>query len=80
MAKRTGNQLELHDRVVNTVDLPGVPAGTRGKVILKNGFSWIRYRVLFDIGGPNGLDVGSLNRDVLTHVDKKGKPIAGGNS
>jgi hypothetical protein len=75
MAKRTGDTLLLHDRVVNNVALPGVPAGTAGKVILVNGFRWIRYRVLFDTGVVNGADVGSLDRKVLTLVDKKGNPV-----
>lgn len=83
MAKRTGNELLLHDRVIATVDLPGVPAGTPGKVILLNGWdradgrAWARYRVLFDIGGPNGTDVGSLSRGVLLRTDKLGNIIEG---
>ena len=43
------------------VDLPGVPAGTPGKVTLKNGFRWKRYRVYFE----NGSDIGSLDRAQL---------------
>lgn len=76
MAKRSGNDLEVHDRVISTVDLPGVPAGTAGIVILRNGFTWTRYRVLFDTDAPNGTDVGSLERTDLTHVDRKGRPVA----
>jgi hypothetical protein len=75
MAKRSGNELRVHDRVKNTVDLPGVPMGTMGKVILKNGFRWIRYRVWFDTDGVNGTDVGTLDRSVLQRVDRKGNPI-----
>ncbi|MFN8052997.1 MAG: hypothetical protein U0Q22_16245 [Acidimicrobiales bacterium] len=75
MAKRSGNELLLHDRVVSTVDLPGIPAGTPGKVILKNGFDWVRYRVLFETDAPNGSDVGSLQRDTLQRIDKHGNPI-----
>lgn len=41
-------QFAAHDKVVLTEDLPGVPAGTRGKVMLRTGFNWIRYRVRFD--------------------------------
>ncbi len=74
MAKRTGDTLKLHDRVVNIHALPRVPAGTSGKVILVSGFAWTRYRVLFDTGVVNGADVGSLDRDALTLVDKKGNP------
>jgi hypothetical protein len=59
--KRVNGELLFHDKVVAAVDLPGVPAGTPGKVILKNGFRWIRYRVMFD----NGLDIGSLDRSQI---------------
>lgn len=37
-----------HDKVVLTEDVPGVEAGTHGKVMLRTGFTWIRYRVRFD--------------------------------
>lgn len=83
MAKRTGNELILHDRVVTTADLPGVPEGTRGRVILVDGWhhrddrDWIRYRVLFEIGGPNGTDVGSVSRNELRRVDRHGNSLEG---
>ena len=50
LAKPHEGQLDLRlgDRVQAIVDLPGVPAGTEGKVILANGFNWQRYRVRFD--------------------------------
>ena len=54
---RTGLVLSVHDKVVASADLPGVPAGTRGKVILANGMNWRRYRVLFD------------NKQELGHLD-----------
>ena len=69
--KRTGDELLRHDRVAAAVDMPGVPAGTRGKVTLKNGFEWIRYRVYFE----NGADVGTLDRKQLTLVDKAGRSL-----
>ena len=55
LAKPHANQLDLSigDRVRSTVELPDVPAGTEGKVILANGFNWQRYRVLF----VNGVEV-----------------------
>jgi hypothetical protein len=59
--KREGDQLRRSEKVVAAVDLVGVPAGTPGRVILVDGFRWVRYRVLFD----NGLDVGSLDRSQL---------------
>jgi hypothetical protein len=49
------------DKVKTLDDLPGVPAGTRGRVYLVNGFTWTRYRVLFD----NGVDIGSIDGSVL---------------
>ena len=53
LARPRPNQLDLKmgDKVTAKVDLPGVPEGTPGKVILANGFNWLRYRVLFDNGG-----------------------------
>jgi hypothetical protein len=51
MANESGNStFKAHQKVVASVDLPGVPAGTRGKVMMRTGFSWIRYRVRFDNG------------------------------
>jgi len=49
------------ERVKNLDDLPGVPAGTVGRVYLVTGFTWTRYRVLFE----NGVDIGSLDGSVL---------------
>ncbi len=47
--------LDRHDKVVANIDLPGVPAGTKGKVLQKTGLTWIRYRVRFDNGVEHGL-------------------------
>lgn len=47
--------LKRHDKVVANIDLPGVPAGTRGKILQKTGLTWIRYRVLFANGVEHGL-------------------------
>jgi hypothetical protein len=47
--------LDRHAKVVANIDLPGVPAGTRGKVLQKTGLTWIRYRVLFANGVEHGL-------------------------
>jgi hypothetical protein len=49
--------LDRHAKVRANIDLPGVPAGTRGKVLQKTGVTWIRYRVLFD----NGVEAGLLD-------------------
>ena len=66
MVKRTGEGLKRHEKVVAAVDLPGVPAGTAGKVELVNGFRWIRYRVGFE----NGADIGSLDRSQLARPEE----------
>jgi len=47
--------LKRHEKVVANVDLPGVPAGTRGKVLVVSGVTWLRYRVLFENGVEHGL-------------------------
>ena len=66
MAKEKGEGLKRHEKVVAAVDMPGVPAGTAGKVELVNGFRWIRYRVGFE----NGQSVGSLDRAQLARPDE----------
>lgn len=53
--------LKRRQKVTAAVDLPGVPAGTPGKVYLVDGLTWIRYRVAFE----NGVELGTLDRDVL---------------
>lgn len=65
-AQRLRNQ-----RVRAAVDLPGVPAGTGGRVKLTNGFTWTRYWVIFD----NGVEHGSLDPTRLEFVDKDGRPV-----
>ena len=55
------DQLRKGAKVVSTVDLREVPAGTSGKVIVVNGFTWIRYWVRF----ANGVSLGSISRDQL---------------
>ena len=42
--------LSMGDRVGAIVDLPDVPAGTKGKVIVADGLAWLRYTVRFDNG------------------------------
>ena len=49
MAQRNDEVLfKQHGQVVAAHDLPGIAAGTPGKVLLINGLSWVRYRVLFE--------------------------------
>ena len=45
-------------------DLPGVPAGTSGKISLANGFAWIRYWVRFS----NGMVVGHVDHEKLVRA------------
>ena len=66
--------LDKGNKVVATVDLRGVPAGTRGKVAVVNGLSWIRYWVRFD----NGVAIGSINRTALATPAEWERRQAGG--
>jgi hypothetical protein len=59
----TGLMLKVHDKVQSIAELPGVPAGTRGKVIVANGMNWRRYRVLFE----NKAELGHLDG---RHIEK----------
>jgi hypothetical protein len=49
--------LRRHEKVRANIDLPGVPAGTPGKVLQATGLTWMRYRVLF----ANGVEAGLLD-------------------
>jgi hypothetical protein len=60
--------LSLGQRVRSKVDLPRVPAGEEGKVVLADGFAWRRYRVLFD----NGIELGFLDS---RHLEAGKKPF-----
>ena len=60
------------DKVATSVDLDGAPAGTEGKVILSNGFNWLRYRVLF----TNGAEIGDLDHWHLTPIGRTAKRLA----
>ena len=55
--------------VVATVDLPGVPEGTIGKVRVANGFTWYRYWVDFD----NGVRMGQVSHEHLCHEGDWGR-------
>jgi len=55
------DRLRKREKVVAAVDLPGVPAGTPGRVVLEAGFRWFRYRVRFE----NGVEMGSIGRAKL---------------
>lgn len=68
MAKDDGGNatLKRHEKVVAAADLPHVPAGTKGKVMLVNGLTWIRYWVRFE----NGQQLGQLDGSVLARRDE----------
>lgn len=46
----TEQKFKRNDRVVAVRDLPGVPAGTPGRVYYEAGLTWFRYHVRFDNG------------------------------
>ena len=55
MAAIASIELKRHEKVRANIDLPGVSAGTPGKVLVVSGVTWMRYRVLFDNGVEHGL-------------------------
>ena len=63
--------LRIGDRVTTIVEVPGVPIGTEGKVILANGFNWQRYRILF----VNGAEVGDLDHRHLVPIGRAKRRI-----
>jgi hypothetical protein len=73
LAKPHPDQLDLDrgDAVRATVELPGVPAGTSGKVILANGFNWLRYRVRFE----NGAEVADLDGRQIEPIGRAAKRL-----
>jgi len=74
LAKPHEGQLDLRmgDEVRLVVDAAGVAAGTRGRVILANGFQWQRYRVRFD----GGAEVGDLDQRHLEPLGRAAKRLA----
>jgi hypothetical protein len=74
LARPYADQLDLRmgDRVRATGDLPGVAAGTEGKVILANGFNWQRYRVLF----ANGVEVADLDQRTIEPIGRAARRLA----
>jgi hypothetical protein len=57
------------DRVVAAEDLPGVPEGTGGRIVMVTGLSWIRYRVAFD----NGVEKNLLDARYIKSASTKKK-------
>lgn len=74
LATPHANQIDMKigDKVRTTAEVHGVPVGTEGKVILANGFSWLRYRVLFE----NGAEVGDLDHRNLEPIGRTAKRLA----
>lgn len=74
LAKPHSGQINLRigDKVVTTVDVDGAPEGTEGKVILANGFNWLRYRVLF----TNGSEIGDLDHRNIAPIGRSAKRLA----
>jgi hypothetical protein len=60
-------EFKRRDRVVAAEDMPGVPEGTPGTVVMVTGLSWIRYRVSFD----NGVEINLLYGRSLRPADRK---------
>ena len=67
-----GTEFSRKDRVVAAEDLPGVPEGTPGTVVMVTGLSWIRYRVRFD----NGFELNLLDGRYLSPLQSKKKARA----
>lgn len=62
----------MGDTVRSTVELNGVTSGSNGKVILANGFNWLRYRVRFE----NGIEIGDLDQRHIEPVGKTARRLA----
>lgn len=73
LAKPHPDQLDLDrgDSVRTTVELPGVPLGMSGKIILANGFNWLRYRIRFE----NGVELGDLDGRQLEPIGRAAKKV-----
>ena len=56
--------LKVKEKVVAARAMPGIPEGTRGKVVMVAGFEWIRYWVRFE----NGIARGSIDRKKLARL------------
>lgn len=68
MAKKTMTSFDTpfrkNEKVSATLELPGVPEGTVGRVKLVNGITWKRYWVFFD----NGVDLGQVDHKSLVRT------------
>jgi hypothetical protein len=64
--------LKMGDTVSLIAEVDGLPVGTEGKVILANGFNWLRYRVRFS----NGTEIGDLDHRHLQPIGKTARRLA----
>jgi hypothetical protein len=63
--------LKNGDKVELTVERDGLPVGSEGKVILANGFNWLRYRVRF----ANGTEIGDLDHRSIAPIGKTARRL-----
>lgn len=69
----TEKDFRRRQKVVAVADLPGVPAGTFGKIWFVSGITWVRYHVAFENGVElANVDGGSL-RDRKSYLAEKAK-------
>ena len=66
------NNVKIGDKVRTIAELHEVPLGTEGRILLANGFSWLRYRVLFD----NGAELGDLDHRTIEPIGRAAKRVA----
>lgn len=64
--------LKMGDTVSLTTEVDGWPVGSEGKIILANGFNWLRYRVRF----ANGTEIGDLDHRHLQPIGKTARRLA----
>ena len=57
----TTPKFKRKQKVVAVTDLPGVPAGTEGKVYYEAGITWFRYHVAFE----NGVSLSNVDGNAL---------------
>ncbi len=74
MARADRPKLHKGAEVIAAVDLPGVPAGTSGKVVIVNGLTWLRAWVRF----ANGVAMGSVGGEKLVTPAEWERRLAGG--
>jgi hypothetical protein len=60
----TTQKFKRKAKVVAAVDLPGVPAGTEGKVYYEAGIRWFRYHVAFE----NGVSLSNVDGNALVSL------------